>query len=104
VNDLNPEEIESIEVVRGPSAATLYGTDAANGVIVITTKRGVAGRPQVTYSTEQGAHVDNNQYPTAYRGWRHGTTSTTTSTPANTVQCFLSQRVSGACVQDSVTS
>lgn len=104
VNDLNPEEIESIEVVRGPSAATLYGTDAANGVIVITTKRGVAGRPQVTYSTEQGAHVDNNPYPTAYRAWRHGTTSTTTSTASNTVQCFLSQRVSGACVQDSVTS
>src|SRR5690606_35564807 len=43
VGDLNPEEIESIEIVRGPSASTLYGTDAANGVIVITTKRGIAG-------------------------------------------------------------
>ena len=104
VNDLNPEEIESIEVVRGPSAATLYGTDAANGVIVITTKRGVAGRPQVTYSTEEGEHVDNNHYPTAYRGWRSGTSSTTTSLPGNTVQCFLSQVVAKACVQDSVTS
>ena len=48
VGDLNPEEIESIEIVKGPSAATLYGTDAANGVIVIRTKRGVAGRPQWT--------------------------------------------------------
>jgi TonB-dependent SusC/RagA subfamily outer membrane receptor len=47
VNDLNPEEIESIDVVRGPSAATLYGTDAANGVIVITTKHGVAGQMRV---------------------------------------------------------
>lgn len=36
-NDINPEEIESIEVVKGPSAATLYGTQAANGVIRITT-------------------------------------------------------------------
>jgi len=104
VNDLNPEEIESIEVVRGPSAATLYGTDAANGVIVITTKRGVAGKPQFTYFTEQGAHVDQNQYPTAYRGWRNGGTVATTSTASNTVQCFLSQVVAGACVQDSVTS
>ena len=104
VNDLNPEEIASIEVVRGPSAATLYGTDAANGVIVITTKRGVAGRPQFTYTTEQGAHVDNNTYPTAYRGWRSGATPALTSTPANTVQCFLVQRAAATCAQDSVTS
>ncbi|MEP6495074.1 MAG: SusC/RagA family TonB-linked outer membrane protein [bacterium] len=104
VNDLNPEEIETIEVVRGPSAATLYGTDAANGVIVITTKRGQAGRPQVTYSTEQGAHVDDNTYPTAYRGWRSGTTAATNSTVSNTVQCFLSQVAGAACKQDSLTS
>ncbi len=104
VNDLNPEEIESIEVVRGPSAATLYGTAAANGVIVITTKRGVAGRPQWNYFTEQGAHADNNTYPDAYRGWRTGTTSGTNSTASNTVQCFLSQVPAGACTQDSVTS
>jgi TonB-linked SusC/RagA family outer membrane protein len=104
INDLNPEEIASIEVVRGPSAATLYGTDAANGVIVITTKHGVAGRPQVTYTTEQGAHVDNNSYPTAYRTWRTGTTSSTNSTPANTVQCFLSQSATNACKIDSVTN
>lgn len=104
VGDLNPEEIESMEIVRGPSAATLYGTDAANGVIVITTKRGVAGKPQWTYYTEQTAIRDENDYPTAYHGWRTGSTSGTTSSPSNTVQCFLSQVASGACVQDSVTS
>ena len=104
INDINPEEIANIEVVRGPSAATLYGTDAANGVIVITTKRGVAGRTQLLYTTEQGAHVDNNTYPTAYRGWRTGTTNATNSTPSNTTQCFLVQRAAAACTQDSVTS
>jgi TonB-linked SusC/RagA family outer membrane protein len=104
IGDINPEEIESIEVVKGPSAATLYGTDAANGVILIRTKRGVAGRPQWTYYTEQTAITDRNDYPTAYRAWRTGTTSTTNSTPSNTVQCFLSQVVSAACTQDSVTS
>lgn len=104
VGDLNPEEIESMEIVRGPSAATLYGTDAANGVIVITTKRGVAGRPQWTYYTEQTAITDENSYPTAYRAWRTGPTSGTTSTVSNTVQCFLSQVASGACVRDSLTS
>src|SRR5688572_23832564 len=104
VGDLNPEEIETIEIVRGPSAATLYGTDAANGVIVITTKRGSVGRPQWTYYTEQTAITDRNDYPTAYRAWRTGTTTTTNSTPSNTVQCFLSQVVAGTCTQDSVTS
>jgi TonB-linked SusC/RagA family outer membrane protein len=104
INDLNPEEIESIEIVRGPSASSLYGTDAANGVIVITTKRGVAGPPQWTYYTEQTAIRDENDYPTAYRGWRTGTTTTTNSTRSNTVQCFLTQTVSNTCKQDSVTS
>jgi TonB-linked SusC/RagA family outer membrane protein len=104
VGDLNPEEIETIEVVRGPSASTLYGTDAANGVIVITTKKGIAGKTQWTYYTEQTAIQDRNDYPTAYRGWRTGTTSTTNSTASNAVQCFLFQVATGACQQDSVTS
>jgi TonB-linked SusC/RagA family outer membrane protein len=104
VGDLNPEEIESIEIVRGPSAATLYGTDAANGVIVITTKKGIPGRTQWTYYTEQTAITDRNDYPTAYRAWRTGTTSGTTSTPSNTVQCFLTQVAAGTCARDSLTS
>jgi TonB-linked SusC/RagA family outer membrane protein len=104
VNDLNPDEIESIEVVRGPSAATIYGTSAANGAIVITTKHGSTGAPKYTYFTEQGASVDYNTYPTAYRGWRTGTSASTTSTASNTVQCFLSAQSAGTCKQDSVTS
>jgi TonB-dependent SusC/RagA subfamily outer membrane receptor len=99
-----PGEIENIEIVRGPSASTLYGTDAANGVIVITTKRGVAGKTQWTYYTEQSAIRDYNNYPTAFWGWRTGTTSATTSSRSNTVQCFLSQVAAGTCVQDSVTT
>lgn len=104
VGDLNPEEIESIEVVRGPSASTLYGTDAANGVIVIKTKRGVAGKPQWNYYTEQTALADRNEYPTAYRAWRSGATAATTSTRSNAVQCFLTQKASGSCAIDSVSS
>src|SRR5687768_12282574 len=109
IGDINPEEIESIEVVRGPSESTLYGTDAANGVIVITTKRGQVGRPQWSIYSEQTAITDRNEYPTAYWGWRTGTTATTNSTPSNTVQCFLSNTVlvqtsPNYCIQDSVTS
>jgi TonB-linked SusC/RagA family outer membrane protein len=104
INDLNPQEIENIEVVRGPSASTLYGTDAANGVIVITTKRGIAGRAQWNYLTEQTGIADFNKYPDAFWGWRTGTTAATTSTRSNTVQCYLTQAASNACRQDSVTS
>ncbi|MHB1096453.1 MAG: SusC/RagA family TonB-linked outer membrane protein [Gemmatimonadaceae bacterium] len=43
MNDINPDEIESIEVVKGPAAATLYGADASAGVIQIITKKGRAG-------------------------------------------------------------
>ena len=43
LGDLAMSEVESIEVVKGPAAATLYGTDAANGVIVIRTKHGQPG-------------------------------------------------------------
>jgi TonB-linked SusC/RagA family outer membrane protein len=104
IDDINPDEIASIEVVRGPSAATLYGTDAANGVIVITTKHGVAGKTQLDYFTEQGLHVDNNTYPTAYRGWMTGATAAASSNASNTIQCYLSASAYGTCTQDSVTS
>ena len=56
INDLNPEEIESIEIIKGPAAATLYGTEASNGVINVLTKRGVRGRATVSYQVKQGAN------------------------------------------------
>jgi TonB-linked SusC/RagA family outer membrane protein len=48
--DLNPEDIETLVVLKGPEASALYGIDAANGAIVITTKRGKAGRGGFEYS------------------------------------------------------
>ena len=48
--DLNPEDIESLVVLKGPEASALYGIDAANGAIVITTKRGKAGKGGLEYS------------------------------------------------------
>ena len=55
MNDISPEEIENIEIVKGPSAATLYGTDASNGVIVITTKKGRAGAREVDRCSARAA-------------------------------------------------
>lgn len=51
ISNLNPEDIESVSVLKGPSAAALYGTRASNGVIIITTKKGVEGRTKVTVSS-----------------------------------------------------
>jgi TonB-linked SusC/RagA family outer membrane protein len=55
-NDFNPEDIESIEVIKGPAAATLYGTEAANGVIQIITKKGAEGRARFNVAVKQGAN------------------------------------------------
>ena len=55
LNDINPADIESIEVIKGPAAATLYGTEAANGVIQIVTKRGQVGAPVFDITAETGA-------------------------------------------------
>jgi TonB-linked SusC/RagA family outer membrane protein len=60
INDLNPEEIESIEVLKGPSAATIYGTEASNGVIQIITKKGRTGRPTWDVRLEGGANWLHN--------------------------------------------
>ncbi|MBI4421357.1 MAG: TonB-dependent receptor, partial [Gemmatimonadetes bacterium] len=56
INDIAPEEIERIEVIKGPAAATLYGTEASAGVIQIITKKGVAGKPSLDLSIRQGAN------------------------------------------------
>ena len=51
IADLNPEDIESMTVLSGAAAAALYGSDAANGAILITTKRGTAGQTSVTVTS-----------------------------------------------------
>lgn len=96
VNDLNPEEIENIEIVKGPSAATLYGTNAANGVVVITTKRGRAGRTRWQTWVEGGVLRDWTDYPLNYTIAGHS--------PGQTAyrECTLSVVASGTCIMDSV--
>ncbi len=54
LNDINPDDIASIEIIRGPAAATIYGTEAANGVIQIITKKGAGGAARWTASVGQG--------------------------------------------------
>jgi TonB-linked SusC/RagA family outer membrane protein len=54
IADINPEDIERIEVLKGGSAAAIYGSKATNGVVIITTKRGQQGRPQFNMSQRFG--------------------------------------------------
>ena len=50
ISNINPEDIESMSVLTGASAAALYGNRGANGVILITTKKGAIGKPRISYS------------------------------------------------------
>ena len=61
INDINPNDIESVEILKDPSAVAIYGVNGSNGVILITTKRGVSGKPAIKYSgytgVEEAAHI-----------------------------------------------
>jgi TonB-linked SusC/RagA family outer membrane protein len=89
-NDINPENIESIEIIKGPAATSLYGTAASNGVIQITTKKGRAGRTKWDTFGEYGTLHDVNDYPMNYRSFGH------TATGTFVANCSLFSRVSTA--------
>jgi TonB-linked SusC/RagA family outer membrane protein len=75
INDFNPDDIESIEIIKGPAAATLYGTEASNGVIHIITKRGREGRPAWNMTVRQGTNFFMNSISrTPVNYWRNPAT------------------------------
>jgi len=57
ISDINPDDIESIEILKDASAAAIYGSRAANGVILITTKHGKAGKTSVTFNYYTGVQL-----------------------------------------------
>ena len=99
LDDINPSEIQSIEIVKGPSAATLYGTEAANGVIVVTTKRGKAGKTVWNFSAENGRIDQTAKYPDLWSLWGR-----TAASPNKAVPCLLTAVAAGTCTNiDSVS-
>ena len=66
-SDLNIDDIESIEVLKGAAASAIYGSHASNGVILITTKSGKTGKTQITYKTQFGISSVNKNYPLQQR-------------------------------------
>lgn len=60
INDIDPYDIESISVLKDGASAAVYGLQAANGVIIITTKKGNKGKPKITYNATLGASMNAN--------------------------------------------
>jgi TonB-linked SusC/RagA family outer membrane protein len=102
INDLNPEDIESIEIVKGPAAATLYGIQASNGVVRITTKRGRAGKARWNLYTELGAVRDHNTYPINFNG--RDSTQATGIDEGWDGFCIVQFELDGICTQTSVST
>lgn len=96
-DDINPEDIENIEVIKGPAGTALYGSAAANGVLQITTKRGRAGRTRWNSYVERGTIEDLTAYPANYQQVGR--------TPAGAITtCNLDSRGRGLCsaISDSL--
>ncbi len=80
LNDINPDDIESIEIVKGPAAASLYGADASAGVIQIITKRGKIGSQSFQQSVR----------------YEYGSVDPSWTPPSNFANCAASQVVVGS--------
>jgi TonB-linked SusC/RagA family outer membrane protein len=95
LDNIAPEDIETIDVIKGPAAATLYGTQAANGVILITTKKGKVGTTRWNAFAENGLLNDSNKghYPDLWVGFD--------KSGAKPAICLLEQQEAGKCHIDS---
>ena len=98
-DDINPDDIESIEVLKGPAASALYGTAAANGVIQITTKRGRSGRTQWRVFSQYGSQFDPTNYPGNY--YNIGTLANGTTAGFS---CTMDRAYQGFCKQGTLAS
>jgi TonB-linked SusC/RagA family outer membrane protein len=99
-NDINPEDIQDIQILKGPAAAAQYGTAAANGVIQITTKHGSNNKARWTGYAQGGTIQDVTAYPSNY-AWVG-----TTSAGKRTAACTLDSQTRGVCTPnpDSLVS
>lgn len=86
---LNPEDIASIEILKDASATSIYGSRGANGVVIITTKRGSGGKPRVTFDTYTGTQsiakrydlLNAKQFAQFANAWAQAQTTPTTPFP-----------------------
>ncbi len=79
-SDINPDDIESMSILKGGAATALYGQAGSNGVVVITTKTAKAGRMRVNFSTTYG--IDEvNKFPEVQKKFTQGYVGSTSFIP-----------------------
>src|SRR6266542_485202 len=103
LDDIDPSTIESIDVLRGPSAASLYGTDAAAGVIVIKTKQAHVGSWRSNVTADGSTSRVPKRFPLQYAAYGH----LPNGTPIATCYVYRLEQpnvVDHTCVQDSVVA
>jgi TonB-dependent starch-binding outer membrane protein SusC len=91
-DDLNPDDIEDVQVLKGPSASALYGSAGANGVIIVTTKKGVSGQAQWTAHADYGQALQVATFPGNY-----GQVGINTADTSQTNSCTLVSQGTGGC-------
>ncbi|MFN2603919.1 MAG: SusC/RagA family TonB-linked outer membrane protein [Gemmatimonadaceae bacterium] len=99
-NDIAQEDIEKVDVLKGPAAAALYGTAAANGVIQVTTKRGRAGRTRFTAFGEVGSIKNVTVFPANFSQIGRNASG------SHTLSCSLDSQTRNLCtpIADSLVS
>ena len=99
VDQIDPNDIETIEVLKGPSATAVYGSDAAAGVIVITTKHGRAGPTHWSLDLGAGVNWLPGSWPTNFYRFGQDTASNNIVTPGGICPWYIAQ-----CTTDSVVA
>ena len=95
LNDLNPNDIESVQILKGASAAALWGSRAANGVLVITTKDGAAGKVKIDYTATVSFDKVHERYP-MQTTWGQGQNGVYGPTRAESWGDYIPDRSGGA--------
>lgn len=110
LNDLSPETIEKVEVLKGPAATAIYGTAAANGVLLITTKRGRSGKSRWNIYEETGTQTDITNYPANWLRYQALAPNAAVYLPTGAFNtsarraCFNYNLAAGLCTADSASS
>jgi TonB-linked SusC/RagA family outer membrane protein len=97
-SNINPDDVESMTVLKGSTASALYGARAANGVINITTKTGKKGRVQIEYNAnlQFDKAVDNSDYQYEYGQGQHGSRPTSQNSAISSGLYSWGQKLDGA--------
>ena len=94
LNDINPADIESVNVLKGASAASLYGSRAANGVVVITTKKGQRGEAKISFKSSYSFDEISERIP-MQNTWGQGRSGVWGETRAESWGDYIPDRAGG---------